>query len=676
MDKFRVVQRPNNERNFHIFYQLFTDDKIKQKFDLSGTIENYVLLSTTGSGGNSNKSSSSHHHSHSFDEYDNDSSQPMSPASAKSLDINEEGNKQHSLFSSLIDDAAKLKSTRDAMDIIGITPEEQLTLFALLASLLHLGNITIIETANEVALINNVKSLELAAKHLHIDAQVLTLFLTMRTGFNSSKSSSTVDQSTNYMNQREATLRLQALIVHVYSRIFNYVVKKINQAIDSISNSIMKHLNLGLKQQSVSASASTTGSLSQFLGISIVDLFGFESFSALDVEKDSEEGSNADGEDNDNEQFSMNIEEQVSAVNKTSAKKSIKGSSSKQSQQQQFQQHQSQLLPSNNNGIEQMLINYCSERLHQIYIHNALLQEYEEYRNESINIFSTNSGMNDDKIMEQQQQQLEQKLEQSKEWSEETVKLFDGLPYSIFTIFNDTSSTPINKSSSNTIVSNYQSTRGRSYSVSNSQPAADVKQFINQLKKQLNINHSFVWDNKTSVVKNCFQVKHTKGMVEYQISNETMIRNDMLESPMYESLMESLLLVVPASSSNNNNSLNSSSGTSNIIIKDILQQSTGVQQLQQDNSSNNSSSSTYYSNNKSLVSAFKLQLDYLISNFITNSTSNSSRSLLHVKCIRPFVTQAPLSSSSNSSSFKKSSSQPAQQVINTKLMKRQIQAIP
>ena len=43
LEKSRLVRQQKNERNFHIFYQLFSDDKIKNKYKLSKPSDFYYM---------------------------------------------------------------------------------------------------------------------------------------------------------------------------------------------------------------------------------------------------------------------------------------------------------------------------------------------------------------------------------------------------------------------------------------------------------------------------------------------------------------------------------------------------------------------------------------------------------------------------------------------------------
>jgi myosin heavy subunit len=93
LEKSRVVRIPQHERNFHIFYQIFTDPKLVEQFELS-TPEKYCYL------------------------------------------------RKDTISVKNIDDAKDFIATKEAMKMVGISDEEQENVFRIVSGILNLGNIS------------------------------------------------------------------------------------------------------------------------------------------------------------------------------------------------------------------------------------------------------------------------------------------------------------------------------------------------------------------------------------------------------------------------------------------------------------------------------------------------------------------------------------------------------
>ncbi len=110
LEKSRVAIRAENERSFHIFYQLLRGDEpeLKKMLLLSSSPDDYAYLKGTRK------------------------------------DV--EG----------VDDRAEFKLLRNAFDTVGFTPEEQLNLFRVAAAILQIGNIQLATDRSEQARITNM----------------------------------------------------------------------------------------------------------------------------------------------------------------------------------------------------------------------------------------------------------------------------------------------------------------------------------------------------------------------------------------------------------------------------------------------------------------------------------------------------------------------------------------
>jgi len=129
-----------------------------------------------------------------------------------------------------IDDIQEYKDTRNAMNIIGITNEEQGHVFRLIAGILHIGNITFFEDGKGNAAIQEQNVLELAASMLNVEPftlQSAILFRVINTGTQGGRQSTyNVPQ-----NMEQAEYARDAVAKAIYTRMFDWLIKKINEAL-------------------------------------------------------------------------------------------------------------------------------------------------------------------------------------------------------------------------------------------------------------------------------------------------------------------------------------------------------------------------------------------------------------------------------------------------------------
>uniref|UniRef100_A0A3Q1BLJ0 Myosin ID n=1 Tax=Amphiprion ocellaris TaxID=80972 RepID=A0A3Q1BLJ0_AMPOC len=194
-----------------------------------------------------------------------------------------------SLLQSSINDNADFKAVADAMKVIGFTADEIQTVYKILATILHLGNLTF-GVDGDVTLIENTKLVSvikdlLSTKEENVEKALL--YRTVATGR---------DVIEKQHTTQEASYGRDALAKAMYERLFCWIVGRINDIIE-------------VKNYDARVHGKNTV-------IGVLDIYGFEIFQ--------------------------------------------------------------------NNSFEQFCINYCNEKLQQLFIQLVLKQEQEEYQREGI----------------------------------------------------------------------------------------------------------------------------------------------------------------------------------------------------------------------------------------------------------------------------------------------------
>ncbi|KYO21219.1 guanine nucleotide binding protein (G protein), beta 5a isoform B [Alligator mississippiensis] len=208
LEKSRVVFQSENERNYHIFYQLCAS-ALQPEF------------------------------------------KPLKLGSAEEFNYTRMGG---NTVIEGIDDRADMVETRKTFTLLGLKEDFQMDVFKLLAAILHLGNVQIMAVGDDRSSVSlEDKHLDIFCELLDLDSEPMAQWLCQRKIITSSE---TVIKP---MTKLQALNARDALAKKIYSHLFDYIVERINQALQF------------------------TGKQHTFIGV--LDIYGFETFDVNSFEQ-------------------------------------------------------------------------------------------------------------------------------------------------------------------------------------------------------------------------------------------------------------------------------------------------------------------------------------------------------------------------------------------------------
>jgi len=148
-----------------------------------------------------------------------------------------------------VNDAEEFTSTRKALATIGLASDVQSQIFAVLAALLHIGNIQVTATRNDSILSSTDDALVKASALLRIDAAAFAKWITKK------QITTRSEKIVSSLNQKQALVVRDSVAKFVYSSLFDWLVAVMNSS---------------LATEEVSRAAKT------FIGV--LDIYGFEHF--------------------------------------------------------------------------------------------------------------------------------------------------------------------------------------------------------------------------------------------------------------------------------------------------------------------------------------------------------------------------------------------------------------
>ncbi|XP_032579244.1 unconventional myosin-Ia isoform X2 [Drosophila sechellia] len=183
LEKTRITDPIIGERNFHIFYQLLlgADLQLLKSLKLYRNVEKYELLHNT---------------------------------------------------TAMEEDRMNFHYTKRSLDVLGLSCEESNSIFRVIAVVLKLGNFIFVPITNidgtEGCQVSNVYEVQETAQLLNMEAQILINCLTRANSSNSAQEDVGCE-----MDARQAATNRNTLCRTLYSRLFTWLVNKINESLKS-----------------------------------------------------------------------------------------------------------------------------------------------------------------------------------------------------------------------------------------------------------------------------------------------------------------------------------------------------------------------------------------------------------------------------------------------------------
>ncbi|EGG16236.1 myosin [Cavenderia fasciculata] len=221
LEKSRIVSPPTNERSYHIFYQFLrgVDQSVRDTLSVTNEPSDFTYLSNSGC-----------------------------------QDVDQ------------VDDSDIFTKTKQALEIVGFTEDDLMGVYKILAAILHCGNIQfkekeggednaadLVSSSTLSSVSKDYDPLETLCSLLQVSKEKLKSTFITRT-IKAGNESYTIP-----MNVKQACEARDSLAMYLYSRLFDWIVLRINNSINKVKGDNV------------------------FIGI--LDIYGFESFESNSFEQ-------------------------------------------------------------------------------------------------------------------------------------------------------------------------------------------------------------------------------------------------------------------------------------------------------------------------------------------------------------------------------------------------------